>query len=363
MIKEEIGNPELDYLFDTEERCTENDQKLKEIYLNTIKKMPKIGEVVSGNYVGVNEDHYTIDVVGYKDYVRIENKPYESKYLSKIEKGDEVEVMIVDKGDNKNFIILGSISQLYETLAHDKLKSLDKGSPVLAEVISINPAGYDLEIIHGSVTLPGFMPNTLAGINKLHDPESIIGDTFNVHIESYSDSEKTYIVSRKAYLKSLINEEMSKLDYGTVYTGNVTGTAKFGVFVEFGVGEDTPVCLTGMIHRVNLNPEWQDRISEIKPGFEIDFYVKDIIEAKRKIILTQVLRESIWDTIEPGQRIDGTITDIKPFGVLVKLDEETIGLIHSSETHKIKGKIEKGEEINVKILAADRNTRKIFLTI
>jgi hypothetical protein len=45
------------------------------------------------------------------------------------------------------------------------------------------------------------MPNTLAGINKLYDPTSI-GETFQVMIESFSEYEGTYIVSRRKYLQS-----------------------------------------------------------------------------------------------------------------------------------------------------------------
>jgi ribosomal protein S1 len=50
------------------------------------------------------------------------------------------------------------------------------------------------------------MPNTLAGINKLYDPTSIIGETFQVMIESFSEYEGTYIVSRRKYLQSLIQK-------------------------------------------------------------------------------------------------------------------------------------------------------------
>lgn len=140
-----------------------------------------------------------------------------------------------------------------------------------------------------------------------------------------------------------------------VYKGHVTGTRDFGVFVEFNE------CLTGMIHKANVNPEWADRISDIKPGFEIDFYVKEII--RNKIILTQIIRETLWDTIKNGQIINGTIKDVKAFGTLVNLDEETVGLIHTSEMEKVNKKFNQGDDIKVKVLSVDRASRKIFLTV
>ena len=81
-----------------------------------------------------------------------------------------------------------------------------------------------------------------------------------------------------------------------------------------------------------------------------------------KIILTQILRETLWDTISNGQIIDGTVKAVKPFGTLVNLDEETVGLIHTSEMDKINRKFSSGDNVKVKVLAVDRMSRKIFLT-
>lgn len=354
------GDPTLDFLFDEKEskETTEN-KRLSEIYSATIGEYPKRGKVVSADYLGSQSDQYVFNLYGIKDYIRVDKKPQESKYLRSTEVGETVELIITEVNE-RNFLIKGSLSELYETIAHADLKSLTEGVPVKVEVISTNPAGYDIEVLHGGATLPGFMPNTLAGINKLPDPESIVGDTFYVMIESYAEQEGTYIVSRRRYLQSLIPETIDSLEYDIPYTGRVTGTTKFGVFVEFND------CLTGMIHNTNINPEWSDRLSEIKPGFEIDFYVKDIIKQRGrdpKIILTQVLRDTLWDTVKNGQIVEGTIKEVKPFGALVILDEETMGLIHTSEISKLNKSFESGEKLSVRVLSIDKQSRKIFLTV
>jgi small subunit ribosomal protein S1 len=239
------------------------------------------------------------------------------------------------------------------------LKSLEEGESVTAYIKSLNPAGYDVDVYQGGVTLPGFMPNTLAGINKLFDPTSIVGETFEVAIESYAEQEGTYIVSRRKYLQSLIPEAIKELNYESVYNGHVTGTAPFGVFVEFNE------CLTGMIHKANVHPEWQDKLGDIKPGFEIEFYIKEVVRESKhpKIILTQILRETLWDTIKNGQTLNGVVKDTKQFGTLINLDDETVGLIHTSEMEKLGKKFTSGQELKVKVLSVDRSSRKIFLTL
>lgn len=362
MNSKTIGNEELAYLFDEDSSFSANRARkrtpeylaLEKMYGEMEINVPERGAVASASYLGLRSGQHLFEVAGYKDYIRVEDRQNEAKYLKNTEVGEIVDILITEMPE-KNFMIKGSLATLYETRAHATLKALKEGESVTAYVKALNPAGYEVEISNGGVTLPGFMPNTLAGINKLFDPESIVGDTFEVMIESFSDHEGTYIVSRRKYLQSLIPAAIKELDQQTVYTGHVTGTAPFGVFVEFNG------CLTGMIHKANVHPEWQDKLGDIKPGFEIEFYVKEII--KEKIILTQILRETLWDNIKNGQIIDGVVKDTKQFGTLVNLDDETVGLIHTSEMDKIGKRFSAGQSLKVRVLSVDRMSRKIFLTV
>jgi ribosomal protein S1 len=357
ILNPELGNPDFDLLYadDTYKRGQKLEDKYLDSLYDSIKiETPSAGSVVRSTYLGMMSNQYVFSVVGYKDDVRIENKPGEAKYLNSIEVGEQVDLLITEVVQSTYFI-KGSIASLYESRAHENMKSLEEGESVTAYIRALNPAGYDVELTNGGVTLPAFMPNTLAGINKLYDPSSIIGDTFQVMVESFSEHEGTYIVSRRKYLQSLIPDEISNLEFNTLYSGRVTGTTPFGIFVEFNE------CLTGMIHKANVTEEWQNRISEIKPGQQIEFYIKEII--KDKIILTQVLRETLWDTIKNGQLIEGRVKDVKQFGTLVILDDETVGLIHTSEMEKLGKKFTSGQDIRVKVLSVDRSSRKIFLTL
>lgn len=361
ILSPELGNVNFDEMFGSKEYKKGKkyiDSDLEKLFSSVTLESPIPGTVVRTVYKGIMADQYVFEVSNFKDDVRIDVKPSESKYLKSCEIGNEVDVLVTSV-NHQNYLIKGSIASLYESMAHENMKSLEEGESVTAYVRSLNPAGYDVELVNGGITLQGFMPNTLAGINKLYDPTSIVGETFEVMIESlvdtYSDYEGTYIVSRRKYLQSLIPDALDSLEFGELYTGNVTGTTPFGIFVEFNE------CLTGMIHKANVTPEWQDRIGEIKPGQAIEFYIKEII--KNKIILTQVLRETLWDTIKNGQTLVGRVRDVKQFGALVTLDDETVGLIHTSEMDKIRKSFTKGQEVNVKVLLVDRSSRKIFLTV
>ena len=326
---------------------------LQKLYDKSEVLVPEPGKVVNVKYVGISGDSFVFDG-GFKDYVRVENRLSESKYLKNTTLGESIDVYIAEINEEK-FLIRGSISELYESRARKSLTALEEGISVSAYIKETTPAGYNVEIHYEGVTLPGFMPNTLAGINKLFNQESILGQIFDVMIESFSRDEGTYIVSRRKYLQSLIPQAIKDLESGKVYTGHVTGTTDFGVFVEFNE------CLTGMIHKTNIDPSWADKLSQISPGFEIEFYIKEII--KEKIILTQILRDTLWDSIKAGQTLTGKIRDIKPFGALVILDQETNGLIHTSELEKSQMRLSPGENIKVKVISIDRGNRKIFLSV
>jgi small subunit ribosomal protein S1 len=78
--------------------------------------------------------------------------------------------------------------------------------------------------------------------------------------------------------------------------------------------------------------------------------------------LTQILRQTLWDTLKIGDRLPGKVQSIKNFGALISLDEETNGLIHNSELEKQNQKIQEGQEIKVKVISVQRGERKIFLS-
>jgi len=127
------------------------------------------------------------------------------------------------------------------------------------------------------------------------------------------------------------------------------------VFVEFNK------CLTGMIHKVNLNPKYQEVITDIPAGTEIDFYVKEVLKGN-KIILSQNLNKSLWDTIKLGQVKTAKVKSVKPFGLLVELDAETTGLVQKHHLEKINKKFEVGDSVKVKVISVIKDDRKIYLS-
>lgn len=313
-----------------------------------------VGKIVNAKLVGHTPNEILFDMGG-KDFIRIPNTLKESNYIANLAIGASTDVMITGTTETP-FHIKGSIASIYEVASLGSLKSLNEGDVVSVHIKELTPAGYNLDILAiDNVTIPGFMPNTLAGVNKLHKPEAIVGKTLDVMIETFSEEKGTYIVSRRKYLQTLIPTEIKKLDTTTVYTGEVTGTTPFGVFVEFNG------CLTGMVHKTNIRQDLQDKLHTIPAGTQIDFYIKEVLE--NKIILTQIQRESLWDTIQVNEKYEGIVKDVKSFGTLVSIDNETVGLLNTAEVAKLGKPLVKGDSVSVRIVDINRMGRKIILSL
>jgi len=325
-----------------------------------IYEVPKVGNIIDGVVVGETSRYVLVDA-GYKDYVYIEKKGKELNALMNagLLEGREVEIMVKSVNE-KNYSIVGSIDMILQRKAAELLEEgIYEDRIFMGTVKEFSPAGYLVTLDVDGFESDVFMPKTLAGINKLPDPESIVGKTFEVMVENKTG--EGYIVSRKKFLKTLIKDKIAELDFTKKYGGHITGSTDFGIFVEFSE------CLTGMIHKANIDKEQIPNINEVKPGQYIEFYVKELISEKgrpEKIILTQVQTETLWDKIKPGDVLTGLVKSNKQFGTLVQLDEGTFGLIHISELEKHdKTELEVGSEIKVKVLFVQRGDRKIFLSI
>lgn len=314
--------------------------------------------VVNGKVIIITEKSVTIDINN-KDNIIIDRRGVEEKICKQLSVGQHLDVLITEILD-RPYQIKGSLSELVKIKSNEKMIEYFRNNTAInARVMDMIPAGYMLEVNIDGIIIDAFMPNTLADANKLHNPESLINKDIKVMLETLQQDKGIYVVSRKKYLKSLIPEKIKEIRNAPkdkIYIGHVTGTRDFGIFVQF------EECLTGMIHKVNIDDKYIDRISEMIPGKKIEFYIKDIIKNGEQIILTQKLENSLWDTIRVGDNLKGKVISIKPFGALISLDYETNGLIQTTYINKNDKTLKTGTEIDVLVISIIRDDRKIYLT-
>jgi len=161
-----------------------------------------------------------------------------------------------------------------------------------------------------------------------------------------------------------------KYPAGTIVTTKVRSMTNFGVFVEIEPGID------GMVHISDLS--WTKKYNHpsemLQRGQEVKCVVLEVDEEKRRVSLgIKEMTEDPWvraipEKYIPGQIIKGTITKLTNFGAFVELEPDLEGLLHISELadHKIdkpQDVVNLGDEVEVKILRIDPESRKIGLSL
>lgn len=232
-----------------------------------------------------------------------------------------------------------------------------------AKIIEKNKGGFMVEVSG----VPAFLPGGLAAANKIIDFDDYIGTNVTVMIEDYFANADTFIVSHKKYIKHMMPSMISDLDTQEMYTGIVTGTAKYGVFLEFGES-DNGIMLTGLLHSSKMTSETKQMFEDRKfrPGVEVKFWIKEITPDNR-LILTDVDPMKKLNAVQEfkeenlGLVKSGKVVSVKHFGTLVKLDKDVIGLIPKNELSRKKKTFVVGDSVNVTVDEVTKD--KIYLSL
>jgi ribosomal protein S1 len=324
-------------------------------------KEPTNGDIVSAQILSVNpKTKLAILNVGWREDAILDLEKESKEYLSHIQVGNKIDVQIEAKNPKANSYFVASYSKNIQAIKKKELFDAIGGRTAYPGKVE--------ELIHGGyfINIDGircFMPGSLGGMNKLVNFESLLGQTIYVVPINYSKDKDYIVVSHREYLKSLVPQEVEKLIIGQKYQGFVTGTSKHGVFVEFNQ------CLTGLISKSDLNEEQMNSYSngQIKPGNTIEFFLKEVLE-DTKIILSckpeTIINE--WDGIEEKYKVPSVVTGkvkrIVKYGIFVELEPKIVGLLHKSQLNEDM-QFEVGQEIDVKIVKIDRESKKLDFTV
>lgn len=329
-----------------------------ESYGIDVKPSVNPGEIHEGTIYGIDQQYITVDV-GYRELIYV-NFSKESDIVKAASVGDETAVLITENVGTIMGTITGGIK--HKTFM-DLRDAIEEGNTAWIGTVDsmIDKGGYVVSI----QGIPCFMPGSLAGINKLSDFSSIVGEEIYVVPVSFSPDRGTVVVSHRKYLQALIPTSIQNLKdaIGEEKEGNVTGTAKYGVFVEFDK------CLTGMIHSNDLDETTLSRFKarDINPGDAIKFKVKDII-SNNKITLTQKDTVDVNPWININARytvpttVEATVRSKKDYGLFINIEEGITGLLHISEIgEETMSVFNPGDKITVSITRIDEGAMKVFL--
>jgi small subunit ribosomal protein S1 len=238
------------------------------------------------------------------------------------------------------------------------------------------------EVVHGTVVRvdkdevlvdigyksEGVIPVAELSIRRSINPadEVTIGDEIDALVLTKEDAEGRLILSKKrARFEMAWKRIETAAESGEPVTGRVIEVVKGGLILDLGVRGFLPASLVD-IRRVQDLDEFlgQDLRAKV---IELNRSRNNVVLSRRAVLEEErkEQRQQILDRLQPGDVVEGQISNIVDFGAFVDLDGMD-GLIHISElswshVNHPSELLEIGQTVEVKVLDIDRDRQRISL--
>ena len=220
-----------------------------------------------------------------------------------------------------------------------------------------------------SATSPkGVIPSGELSIRKSVDPgdEVQLGEEVDALVLTKEDQDGRLILSKKrARFEKAWRRIEAAAESGEPVEGAVIEVVKGGLIIDLGVRGFLPASLVDIRRVPNLD-EYMGTTIECKV-IELNRSRNNVVLSRRAVLEEQRKedRERILDRLQPGQVVEGTISNIVDFGAFVDLDGID-GLIHISElswshVNHPSEILNIGDTVSVKVLDIDRQRQRISL--
>jgi small subunit ribosomal protein S1 len=243
--------------------------------------------------------------------------------------------------------------------------SFEEGDVVKGKVVRIDK---DEVLVDIGYKAEGVIPSGELSIRKSVDPheEVELGEEVDALVLTKEDSEGRLILSKKRarFEKAWRRIEVAA-DSGEPVEGSVIEVVKGGLILDLGVRGFLPASLVD-IRRVHNLDEFMGQTLECKV-IELNRSRNNVVLSRRAVLEEErkEVREQILGRLEPGQVVEGKISNIVDFGAFVDLDGID-GLIHISElswshVNHPSEVVSIGDNVRIKVLDIDRDRQRISL--
>lgn len=328
------------------------------------------GEVVTGHVLSVKKHEVLIDLgaqgVGYV--------PRREVGLGRqLNVGDEVTASVVDTELENGYSLLS-----LRKAAKDRGWEEVQAKMDAAEIIEVAP--YDAN--RGGMLVEyegvrGFLP--VSQLSAEHYPRvgsadkdeilarlnALVCQTLKVRILDCDRKANKLIFSEKEAVKDGLAERFEQLKVGDTVSGIVTGVVDFGAFVNVDGIE-------GLVHISEISWERVNNPSDyVKVGQTVEAKIISIDKERLSLSMKQLTQDPWLDEVEKfkkGEKVEGTVTRITPFGAFVQISPAVEALVHISELgsgndvdpEKVFTLNERKEFV---VLDIDKENRKISLSL
>lgn len=339
----------------------ENEEKVKPLMEN---------DNIEGTVINVTKAGIWLDLGSFGTGLAVGAEAADAGYKDSLI-GDKIVASVIIPEMEEGYALLSlkkaSREKVWEALTELK----EKGELIPVKPFDANKGGLLIE--HEGVK--GFLP--VSQLSTEHYPRvsdkdeilnrlnNLVGQTLNVLILDVDKKEGKLIFSEKEAKKDELSSAIGKLEVGQRVKGKVTGVVDFGIFMNIEGIE-------GLVHISEIS--WdrvEDPSKHAKVGDEIEVAVIGKEQDKVSLSLKR-LTEDPWakevSDVKVGDKIEGQVTRITPFGAFVKITPSVEALVHISELSEDhianpSEVVEIGKKYSFKVISVDINNHKLALSL
>jgi small subunit ribosomal protein S1 len=243
--------------------------------------------------------------------------------------------------------------------------TINEGEVVHGTVVRVDKDEVLVDIGYKS---EGVIPVSELSIRRSVNPadEVSLGEEIDALVMTKEDAEGRLILSKKRARFELAWKAIeAAAESGEAVNGRVIEVVKGGLILDLGVRGFLPASLVD-IRRVQDLDEFTGKELRCKV-IELNRSRNNVVLSRRAVLEDErkEMRQAILDRLNPGDVVDGQISNLVDFGAFVDLDGMD-GLIHISElswshVNHPSEVLEIGQTVKVKVLDIDRERQRISL--
>ncbi|WP_141111089.1 MULTISPECIES: 30S ribosomal protein S1 [Chromobacterium] len=334
--------------------------------LETLKE----GAIIKGIVKNITDYGAFVDLGGIDGLLHITDLAWRRvKHPSEVlAVGDEVEAKVLKFDQEKNRVSLG-LKQLGEDPWVGLSRRYPSGTRLFGKVTNLTDYGAFVEIEQGIEGLVHV--SEMDWTNKNVHPSKVVqvGDEVEVMILEIDEDRRRISLGMKQCLANPWNEFADNFHKGDKLKGAIKSITDFGVFVGLPGGID------GLVHLSDLswNEAGEEAVRKFKKGDEVEAVVLSIDVEKERISLgiKQMEGDPFNNFVamnDKGALVKGTVKSVDAKGAVVTLDTDVEGYLRASELSRdrvedARSVLKDGEELEAVIIAVDRKSRNISLSI
>ena len=326
------------------------------------------GDSVEGRVVKQVKGGFIVDVTGVEAFLPMSLSAFKGVSTHEIMAGKyRFQVTKINRARRNMILSRREVVQKEKEKIREKVwNELEKGQRRSGVVKGITDFGAFIDL--GGVD--GLLHITDMSWTRINHPSEIVslGDKIEVLILDYDKENAKVSLGLKQISDNPWVDIYEKYPPGTKTKGKVVNVMPYGVFIEIEKG------IEGLLHSSEIT--WQKKLVNpqemFKVGDELEVQIINVDKDSKRISLSmKQLEDNPWlhagKQYEVGSRVKGKIRGFTDYGAFVELESGLEGMIHISDmswTRKInhpQDVLQKGQEVEVIVLAVDPDNRKINL--